>query len=77
MDNQTAMQKIPMMVMATLLLFSCNYGSKSDDQKETEADFQISLAQWSLHRTYFGGAIEDWQEFGRLLMESPDEVVGS
>ncbi len=75
MKNQTALPKILMLFMATLLLFSCNYGSKTTDQTETEADFQISLAQWSLHRTYFGGAIEDWQELGRLLMESPDEVL--
>jgi len=75
MKNQTALPKTLMMFMATLLLFSCNYGSKTADQKESEADFQISLAQWSLHRTYFGGAIEDWQEHNRLLMESPDEVL--
>lgn len=38
-------------------------------------DFQISLAQWSLHRTFFGEAIEDWQVFGRTLRESPDDVL--
>lgn len=75
MKNSTTLPKTIMMIMATLLLFSCNSGSKTSDPKESEADFQISLAQWSLHRTYFGGAIEDWQEFGRLLMESPDELI--
>ena len=38
-------------------------------------DFQISLAQWSLHRTFFGDSIEDWQAFGRTLAESPDDVL--
>ncbi len=65
---QSALPKILMMFLATLLLSQCNSGSRSADQKEPEADFQISLAQWSLHRTYFGGVIEDWQEFGRLPM---------
>ena len=72
---QSALPKILMMFLATLLLSQCNSGSRSADQKEPEADFQISLAQWSLHRTYFGGVIEDWQEFGRLLLESPDELL--
>lgn len=75
-----------MMAVASAFLLSCNTGSKSseaatsgEEQRETKveakADFQISLAQWSLHRTYFGGVIEDWQEFARLLEESPDELL--
>jgi len=75
-----------MMAVASAILLSCNTGSKSSEaatdseaQSEAEvkakADYQISLAQWSLHRTYFGGAIQDWQEFGNLLKESPDELL--
>jgi len=75
-----------MIAMATALLSACNMGSKSSETAEStedraevevgaQADFQISLAQWSLHRTYFGGTIQDWQEFGRLLLESPDELL--
>jgi sugar phosphate isomerase/epimerase len=75
MKYQTTLPKILMMFLAALLLPQCNSGSRSANQKDSEADFQISLAQWSLHRTYFGGAIEDWQEFGRLLLESPDELL--
>jgi sugar phosphate isomerase/epimerase len=37
--------------------------------------FQISLAQWSLHRSFFGGAIDDWEAFGRMLQESPDSLL--
>ena len=40
-----------------------------------ESDFKISLAQWSLHKTYFGGPITDWGEFARLIKESPDSVL--
>ncbi len=69
------------MAVATMFLVSCNTGTKSSADKEAPAteevtpDFQISLAQWSLHRSYFGGAIEDWEEFGRLLMEEPDSLL--
>lgn len=72
------------MAVASVFLISCNTGTKSGDtssseESSTEAtvepDFLISLAQWSLHKTYFGGSINDWNEFGRLLMESPDELL--
>jgi len=86
MKNQSLLTKTLMMVIATVFLLSCNTGSKSsetttskEDQAESSVeatpDFQISLAQWSLHRTYFGGVIQDWVEFGRLIQESPDDLL--
>jgi sugar phosphate isomerase/epimerase len=86
MKKQHLLAKVFMMLVASAFLLSCNMGSKSseaatssedqaEEMVETVADFQISLAQWSLHRTYFGGAIQDWQEFARLLEESPDELL--
>ena len=73
--------KVLFMAVATVLLVSCNTGKKpaadtaEETTVETTVDFEISLAQWSLHKTYFGGAITDWQEHNRLLNESPDEVL--
>ena len=73
-----------MMAVATLGLVSCNTGTKAsadnaaDSQSETAqeaGDFEISLAQWSLHKTFFGGEISDWDEFGRLLVEDPDALL--
>lgn len=70
-----------MMALATLLLVSCNTGSKSsadatdDTTVEATPDYQISLAQWSLHKSYFGGALSDWGEFARLLVEDPDALL--
>ena len=79
MKNQF-LPKVLLMAVATVFLVSCNLGTKSSDATEdttveTVPDFQISLAQWSLHRTYFGGAIQDWQEHNRLLMEAPDSLL--
>lgn len=79
MKNQFT-PKVLLLAVATVFFVSCNLGTKSSDATEDTTveivpDFQISLAQWSLHRTYFGGAIQDWQEFGRLLMEAPDSLL--
>ncbi len=73
--------KVLFMAVAAMFLVSCNTGKKpaaeTEEQATVEAtpDFEISLAQWSLHQTYFGGAITDWQEFNRLLIEDPDALL--
>jgi sugar phosphate isomerase/epimerase len=70
-----------LMAAAALILFSCNTGKKpaaASDEQTTGGpapDFQISLAEWSLYRTYFGNAITDWSEFGRMLIEAPDSLL--
>jgi len=69
------------MAVVAALLVSCNTGTKSpaagkeETTIEATPDFQISLAQWSLHKTYFGGAITDWVEHNRLLLEDPDGLL--
>src|SRR6056297_305444 len=38
--------------------------------------FDISLAQWSLNRSYFGASRDlSWQEFGNLLQNSPADLI--
>jgi len=76
MKNQF-FSKVLFMAVAAVFLVSCNTGKKpaADTVEETTPDFQISLAQWSLHKTYFGGAIQDWAEFGQLLLEDPDALL--
>ena len=86
MTNKFHLSKIMLMVFASVLFLNCNSGPKSSEQDEakenllekpieTEADFKISLAQWSLHKTYFGGPIVDWDEFGRMVKESSDSLL--
>ena len=73
--------KLSMLALATVLLVSCGAGSSSEEGDSDEVvttatpDFQISLAQWSLHKTFFGASIEDWVQFGRMLRESPDSLL--
>lgn len=70
-----------MMIVVSFFLFSCDSEPKAKDAEaakvteEKTADYQISLAQWSFHKSYFGGPIEDWVEFGRLMDESPDDIL--
>lgn len=66
-------------ITAAFVLSSCNpeKSSSSSDNENITPDFQISLAQWSLHRKYFGD-IEarggyDW--FLKTLMESPNDAI--
>lgn len=75
--------KIPMkkkiifslMAAGAIFLNSCN--SKTEDSaEETNPDYTISLAQWSLHKSFFGEALNgNWGEFGRLLKEAPDSLL--
>lgn len=42
----------------------------------TASNFKISLAQWSLHRRFFGHSLEKgWSYFGKTLMENPDSLL--
>jgi len=38
--------------------------------------FKISLAQWSLHKSFFGPTLDgNWEEFGRKLREEPEALL--
>jgi len=52
-----------------LLPIACSSGG-DEDTPATELLFKISLAQWSLHKSYFGGSPGDtvgWDAFGQIL----------
>jgi sugar phosphate isomerase/epimerase len=79
--KRQVLPQLLLMALASFFLVSCNTGSKSSADKveqpteELTPDFQISLAQWSLHKTYYGGPITDWQDFGQKLMSDPDALL--
>ena len=65
-----------LVVLSTLGFASCNSGVRSSEGSSTDAepeameeavngDFKISLAQWSLHKTFLGEEVTDWQGYGR------------
>lgn len=69
-------------LLLSISLFTACGGNATTEEGNTEettveetADFQISLAQWSLHRSFFGELPSDWSWFGRMLQESPDSLL--
>ncbi len=68
-------------LLSVLILQACGSGSESSENNgetaSADPDFQISLAQWSLHRKYFGDlqARGGWQWFGKTLRENPDALI--
>jgi sugar phosphate isomerase/epimerase len=71
--------KLILFIATGLIIMACNpeKSSSSGDVESTTPDFQISLAQWSLHRKYFGDIESrggfDW--FLKTLRESPDDAI--
>ena len=44
--------------------------------RSSELFFNISLAQWSLHKTFFGDTLEKgWEFFGNTLQNNPENVL--
>ncbi|MCK5443275.1 MAG: sugar phosphate isomerase/epimerase [Maribacter sp.] len=84
--NKSFPQNIVLIAITAVFLLSTNFSCKNAGKKvaeveeatteiETTPDFQISLAQWSLHKTFFGVESMDWAAFGKTLMESPDDLL--
>lgn len=43
---------------------------------DPKPSLNISLAQWSLHKSFFGNSLNgDWRAFGRLLKQNPDSLL--
>ncbi|NNK76688.1 MAG: TIM barrel protein [Maribacter sp.] len=82
--KQSFTQKTFVMAIMAVFLFA-TFGCKEKAQKKEEVevatemestpDFQISLAQWSLHKTFFGVESMDWGAFRKALDESPDDLL--
>lgn len=80
----TGMVAIPALMSSSALLSACG-GSGTKEQSavaETPAEkaaslfFSISLAQWSLNRSFFGKSREaGWEAFGNALRNDPDSLL--
>jgi sugar phosphate isomerase/epimerase len=80
MKMKSFLQASLLILAVAILVTACNNQSKTpkSETTNTEAaapDFIISLAQWSLNGTFFGGPISDWGAFGQQLREDPDAVI--
>ncbi|MBL7818363.1 MAG: sugar phosphate isomerase/epimerase [Saprospiraceae bacterium] len=58
------------LILGTIMLVGCQPVANK------KSDMNISLAQWSLHKSFFGDALNgDWDAFRRLLKENPDSLL--
>ena len=70
------MNKLFIFFIAAILILSCKPKETAETTATTNPDWNISLAQWSLHKSFFGNSLNgDWARFGKLLMESPDSLL--
>lgn len=73
MNRKTFLHRVGFSALggAALFLTGCNSTAGSND-----LFFDISLAQWSLHRTFFGDALEQGSNFfGNALQNNPEDVL--
>lgn len=73
-------RNLAFVIVLFFLAIACNNESpnptKSEEKmEEKKTAYEISLAQWSLHKTFFGDLGNDWAAFGRMLVESPDSLL--
>lgn len=62
-------------LFTSISIISCT-STEEKTATEIPSDYNISLAQWSLHNSFFGDALNgNWQEFGRLLKTNPDSLL--
>ena len=76
----TGLTRVALLFLLVSCVYACNSGSKSTEEKSEEVttpDFQISLAQWSLHKKYFGNIEErgGWGWFVNTLNNAPDDLI--
>lgn len=73
---RTHMKKYILFFIVSTLIISCKPKETVQQVEATKPDWNISLAQWSLHKSFFGNTLNgDWARFGKMLMESPDSLL--
>ncbi len=75
----------PFVVGAGSLINSCgsktsgsagNEDSAEQVEETTSMFFEISLAQWSLHKSFFGKSFDQgWQKFAEMMQKDPESVL--
>ncbi|MEP7266556.1 MAG: sugar phosphate isomerase/epimerase family protein [Saprospiraceae bacterium] len=62
--------------LIALIFISCKPKTENKEMNTKSSDLNISLAQWSLHNSFFGDALNgDWTRFARLIKENPDSLL--
>ena len=76
MNRKTFLNRLTLATVGGTALLSSPFALTGCARTRNELFFKISLAQWSLHRTYFGDALEGgFGEFSETLQTSPNDVL--
>lgn len=78
--NTIRMYRYTILIISIIIFCSCNQpklNNKESDKSipKTSLQYHLSLAQWSLHKTFFGEATNDWKWFINTLNDHPDSVL--
>jgi sugar phosphate isomerase/epimerase len=74
MDRKSFLKTTALTALGGLATFGS--GASAFSTSKRDMFFDISLAQWSLNRSYFGASRDlSWQEFGNLLQNSPSDLI--
>ena len=66
----------PILLSATGIIEACTPSPKSESKVAVAPWFAISLAQWSLNRSFFGKSRElTYEEFKKIQREDPDRLM--
>jgi len=77
MNRKTFISRLGFTAIGGAAFMSAPFGlTGCAPNQSTDLFFDISLAQWSLHKTFFGDALEQgWESFGNALQNNPQDVL--
>lgn len=77
MNRKTFITRLGLTAIGGVTLMSSPIGlTGCASNRSNELFFDISLAQWSLHKTFFGDSLEQgWEYFGNALQNNPEDVL--
>lgn len=77
MNRKTFLKRLALAAGGAALLPDISYlMSRTNSPKSDELFFDISLAQWSLHRTYFGDSLKaGFENFFATLQSNPSDLL--
>ena len=76
MNRKTFLNRLTLATVGGTALLSSPFALTGCSRTRNELFFKISLAQWSLHRTYFGDALDGgFGDFAETLQTSPNDVL--
>lgn len=76
MDRKTFLHRASLAALGGTAFITSPFGLMGCAAQQKDLFFKISLAQWSLHKTYFGDALnEGWQFFQNALQNNPEDLL--